>query len=219
MLNESLSNVRVLTHSAIRLQADNGTVIYSDPYHLTEEFRDADIVLITHEHFDHLSPEDYVRVAKTDTVVVAPASLAQGVAQLQAAQTVLLQAGETAEVRGITIAAVPAYNVMPERLKMHPQSNGWVGYVLTIDGATYYIAGDTDHNPDNETVRCDVALIPIGGTYTMNPQQAATFINTIKPQYVVPTHYGTVVGNKTDGETFAALVEPPTKVVLKMEWK
>lgn len=217
-LTEILENVRVLTHSAIRIQAEDGTVVYSDPYDLVEEPHDADVVLITHGHYDHLSPEDYVRVAKPETVVVAPASLKEEVAALNAAKIVLLTAGESAEVCGAKIEAVPAYNVEPERLQFHPKENAWVGYILTIDGTTYYIAGDTDQNEDTEKVRCDVALIPIGGTYTMDAKQAAAFINNMKPRFVVPTHYGTAVGTKEDVEVFEPLVNDGITVVRKMEW-
>ena len=217
-LTETLENVRVLTHSAIRIQSENGTVVYADPYDLVEEPHDADVVLITHGHYDHLSPEDYVRVAKPETIIVAPASLKGEVAALNASEIVLLTAGESAEVCGIKIEAVPAYNVEPERLQFHPKDNAWVGYILTIDGATYYIAGDTDQNEETEKVRCDVALIPIGGTYTMDARQAAAFINNMKPRFVVPTHYGTAVGTKEDVEVFEPLVDDEITVIRKMEW-
>ncbi len=217
-LTKSLDNVRVLTHSAIRIQADDGTVLYADPYDLTQQPHDADVVFITHGHYDHLSFEDYARVAKPETVVVAPASLRDEVAHLDTAKTILLSAGETAEVCGVKVSAVPAYNVQPERLQFHPKENKWLGYVLTIDGATYYISGDTDQNEDNEQVHCDVALVPIGGTFTMDAHQAADFINTIKPQFVVPTHYGTVAGTKEDVEVFEPLVDEGITVVRKMEW-
>ena len=132
---------------------------------------------------------------------------------------VLLNAGDTTEVCGIKVEAVPAYNIQPERLQFHPKENKWLGYILTIDGATYYIAGDTDQNEDNETISCDVALIPIGGTFTMDPVQAAAFINTIKPRFVVPTHYGTTVGNKEDVDAFEPLVDSSITVIRKMEWR
>ena len=186
---------------------------------MVDEPHDADVVLVTHGHYDHLSPEDYARVAKSSTVVVAPASCGDEIASLRASKVVLLSAGESAEVCGITVKAVPAYNVEGERLQFHPKENAWVGYILAIDGATYYIAGDTDQNEDTEQVRCDVALIPIGGTYTMDAKQAAAFINTIKPQFVVPTHYGTTVGNKEDVEVFEPLVDDGITVVRKMEWR
>lgn len=218
-LDANLQNVRVLIHSSIRIESENGTVLYSDPYDLVDETHDADVVFITHGHYDHLSPEDYARVAKPETVVVAPAVLESEVAALSAGSVVLLNAGDTTEVRGIKVEAVPAYNIQPERLQFHPKENKWLGYILTIDGATYYIAGDTDQNEDNETISCDVALIPIGGTFTMDPVQAAAFINTIKPRFVVPTHYGTTVGNKEDVDAFEPLVDSSITVIRKMEWR
>ena len=132
----SLENVRVYTQSAIRIEGARGTVAYLDPFSLTdaEAAHDADYVLITHAHYDHLSPEDYARVAGEKTVVVAPASMASEIAGLGAAATHLMAAGEKIELPGLTVEAVPAYNVEPERLAMHPQANGWLGYVITLDG-------------------------------------------------------------------------------------
>ena len=217
----SLENVRVYTQSAIRIEGARGTVAYLDPFSLTdaEAAHDADYVLITHAHYDHLSPEDYARVAGEKTVVVAPASMASEIAGLGAAATHLMAAGEKIELPGLTVEAVPAYNVEPERLAMHPQANGWLGYVITLDGepTRYYVSGDTDQNADNEAVSCDVALVPIGGTYTCDPRQAAAFVNTLRPAVVVPTHYGSIVGTYDDFDAFAAAVDPAIAVVRKLE--
>ena len=217
----SLENVRVFTQSAIRIEGAAGTVAYFDPFALTdaEAAHDADYVLITHAHYDHLSPEDYARVADEKTVVVAPASMEREVAGLGAAATQLISAGEKIELPGLCVEAVPAYNVEPERLGMHPRENGWLGYVVTIDGepTRYYVSGDTDQNPDNEVVRCDVALVPIGGTYTCDPGQAAAFVNALRPRVVVPTHYGSIVGTYADFDAFAAAVDPAIEVIRKLE--
>ena len=217
----SLENVRVYTQSAIRIEGARGTVAYLDPFSLTdaEAAHDADYVLITHAHYDHLSPEDYARVAGEKTVVVAPASMASEIAGLGAAATHLMAAGEKIELPGLTVESVPAYNVEPERLAMHPQANGWLGYVITLDGepTRYYVSGDTDQNADNEAVSCDVALVPIGGTYTCDPRQAAAFVNTLRPAVVVPTHYGSIVGTYDDFDAFAAAVDPAIAVVRKLE--
>ncbi len=217
----SLENVRVFTQSAIRIEGAAGTVAYFDPFSLTdaEAAHDADFVLITHAHYDHFSPEDYARVAGEKTVVVAPASMADEVARLGAADVRPMGAGEKIELPGLCVEAVSAYNVEPERLGMHPRENGWLGYVVTLDGepTRYYVSGDTDQNADNEDVSCDVALVPIGGTYTCDPHQAAAFVNALRPRAVVPTHYGSIVGTYADFDAFAAEVDPAIEVVKKLE--
>lgn len=217
----SLENVRVFTQSAIRIEGAGGTVAYFDPFALTdaEAEHDADYVLITHAHYDHLSLEDYARVAGKKTVLVAPAGTGREVAGLDATETHLMGAGEKIELPGICVEAVPAYNVEPERLAMHPRENGWLGYVVTLDGepTRYYVSGDTDQNADNETVSCDVALVPIGGTYTCDPRQAAAFVNALRPRAAVPTHYGSIVGTYANFDAFAAAVDPAIEVVKKLE--
>lgn len=216
----SLDNVRVFTQSAIRIQGARSTVVYLDPFSLTdaEAAHDADYVLITHAHYDHLSPDDYARVASEGTVLVAPTSMAGDVEGLPAAERRLVAAGERLELPGLSVEAVPAYNVEPERLGMHPKANGWLGYVISLDGepTRYYVSGDTDQNPDNEAVSCDVALVPIGGTYTCDPRQAAAFVNALHPRAVVPTHYGSIVGTHADFDAFAAEVDPAIDVVRKL---
>ena len=115
--------------------------------------------------------------------------------------------------------AVPASNVEPERLGMHPQAKGWLGYVLSLDGdpTRYYAAGDTDQNPDNEAVSCDVMLLPIGGTYTCDPLQAAAFANAVRPRVAVPIHYGSIVGSYANFDAFLAEVDSSVDVVKKLE--
>lgn len=219
----SLENIRVFTQSAIRIQSKDGVVIYLDPFSLTdaEAAHDADYVFITHAHYDHFSPEDIVRVAGDHTELVVPASMGAEVArvadEIGATAAHLLQAGGRLELPGVAVKAVPAYNVEPERLGMHPQANGWLGYALTVDGVRYYAAGDTDQNPNNEQVACDVALVPIGGTYTCGPHQAAAFVNALCPKTVVPIHYGSIVGVPEDFDAFAAEVAAGIEVVRKVE--
>lgn len=217
-LNATLDNVQVLAHSAIRIEAEDGTAVYFDPFELTDAPHDANYVLITHTHYDHLSPEDAAKVMNESTVVVCPASAEVEVRETFGAAPHGMAPGDTITLGGMQIEAVPAYNVEPKRLGFHPQENRWIGYVITIDGVRYYVAGDTDQNDDTVQVRCDVALVPIGGTFTMDPAQAAAFVNVIKPRIVVPTHYGSAVGTKEDVEAFEPLVDPAISVVRKLSW-
>ncbi len=212
------NRIRVITHSAIRIENATGAAVYFDPFQLTEKdaAHDAAAVFVTHAHFDHFSPEDIARVARPDTVVVAPASMAESVAKLNL-PTQLMRAGERATVAGMAVEAAGAYNTDPARLDKHPRANGRLGYVICMDGARIYVAGDTDQNAENEQVSCDVALVPVGGTYTMDPAQAAAFVNAIHPRAAIPTHYGTIVGTDADADAFAAGVNAEVIVTKKRE--
>lgn len=212
-----LDRIRVYNQSSVRIVSPGGTVVHLDPYDMREGPHDADYLLVTHAHYDHLSPVDAARVCCERTELVAPVSMAEEVATLPCHATRLMRAGETLELPGVTVEAVPAYNVRPDRLGFHPRESGWLGYVLTVDGVRLYVAGDTDQNPDNTKVRCDVALVPIGGTYTMDPAEAAAFVNELRPAVAIPIHYGSIVGSMADADAFEALVDPVTRVVRKLE--
>lgn len=218
-MSMNLDNIRVITHSAVRIALPNGGALYFDPFDLTDAdaAHDARYLFITHPHYDHLSPKDAARVMNEKTEVIAPASIAEEVEPLGAAKVHLMAPGDELELGGISVRAAPAYNTDPARLEKHPRARAWLGYVVTIDGVRYYIAGDTDENEDIDQVSCDAAIIPIGGTYTMDPHQAATFVNAIRPQAAIPTHYGSIVGSFGDAEVFASEVDPSIKVVTKME--
>ena len=201
-----LENIKVFTQNSVRLTVGDKRV-YIDPFQMTEEPRDADLILLTHDHHDHFSRSDIRKVAKADTVFVAP----QGMADQVPGKTVAVTPGQSYQVEGVSIETVAAYN---QSKPFHPQSARWVGYVVTVAGKRIYVAGDTDATPEARAVRCDVALVPVGGTYTMDAKQAAQLVNALRPEYAVPVHYGTIVGDKEDGERFAALVEPPVQVEL-----
>ncbi len=198
-----LENIEVLCHSSIKFKKDN--IIYFDPFKIDKEYHDADIILITHDHYDHYSEEDINKVRKEDTCIVAPIDLLDKLLTLgfTKERIVLVKPNENYDVKGLTIKTIPAYNV---NKNFHPKENNWVGYLLTIDNITYYIAGDTDITEENKMVQCDVAFVPIGGTYTMTYEEAAELINEIKPKIAVPTHYGLIVGTKEDGQKFAELL-------------
>ncbi|MBQ9179441.1 MAG: MBL fold metallo-hydrolase [Firmicutes bacterium] len=121
--------------------------------------------------------------------------------------------GHNLELEGALIEVVPAYNIGKQ---FHPKDNSWVGYIVTIDDERIYVAGDTDNNEDIRKVVCDVAMVPIGGTYTMTADEAAGLVNAIKPKVAIPTHYNAIVGSKEDEETFIKAVDEDIEVIIKL---
>lgn len=208
--------ITINTHSSIRLQTKRGTVIYVDPYGFEEEPHDADLILITHTHFDHFSPEDIAKVRKPYTAFVVPATSMRDLfdAGLANESVAFLVPGERAmPIPGIEIETVPAYNISKG---FHPEDNAWMGYVVEVDERRVYVAGDTDDLPENRSIDCDIALVPVGGTYTMDANEAAAFVNALGPAVAIPEHYGTVAGSPEDGKRFASMVDPSVEVVFKL---
>jgi len=195
--------------SAIRFAGD-GFTVYIDPWGTSGEDPPADVILITHAHSDHFQPREIERLSGALTRTIAPHDVARELSGNVSA----VAPGDSIEVSGIKVQAVPAYNVHPDRLDKHPKANRWVGYILELGGKAFYHAGDTDHVPELDEVRTDVAFLPIGGTYTMEPAEAAGLAKSISPQIAVPMHYGFVVGSPKDAETFRLEAEPVTVEVL-----
>jgi len=188
--------------AAFRWQGD-GLVVYIDPWGVTGDVP-ADVVFITHAHFDHFQPEEIERVRKDGTRIVAPRDVAKEIS----GDVTPVAPGDSLDVGGIGVRAVPAYNLQEDRLEFHPKANRWVGYVLALGGSTYYHAGDTDHAPELTEIRSDVAFLPIGGTYTMDAAQAGGLARAISPQVAVPMHFGFVVGSPSEAETFRRAADP-----------
>jgi L-ascorbate metabolism protein UlaG (beta-lactamase superfamily) len=181
----------------------DGVNVYIDPWGLTVE-EPADVLLITHAHSDHFSMEDIERIRKSHTKVFAP----HDVANELSGDVTPVQPGDSIQAGGLSAEVVHAYNVNEARLEAHPKSNKWVGYVMTLGGHSYYHAGDTDHAPELDAIKADVAMVPIGGTYTMEAEEAADLVKTIRPALAVPMHYGFVVGTPSDAEKFASAASP-----------
>ena len=207
-----ISGIFVNTQNSIRI--DCGKIIYVDPLDIRQESHDADYIFITHDHYDHFSLEDINKVLKQETQFVVPLKMDIRVRKnTPVGRNLAVAAGQSYKTEDFTFETVPAYNLIKP---FHKKSAGWVGYILNIDDTRIYIAGDTDATREAKNVKCDIAMVPIGGTYTMNHKEAAALINKIKPKYVIPTHYGSLVGDKLDGERFKQLVDEKIEVVLKL---
>jgi L-ascorbate metabolism protein UlaG (beta-lactamase superfamily) len=189
---DMLANVHWLGHAGIKITGDK--VIYVDPYQIKGGEK-ADLILITHGHSDHLSPDDIAKIQGEQTIIVLPA----GTKHHLSGRVESIKVGDEITLAGIKIRAVPAYNLGK---KFHPQGQGNVGYVFTVGGVTFYHAGDTDVIPEMGKITADVAFLPVGGTYTMTADEAAQAAAMIKPKIAVPIHWGTIVGSRQDAETF-----------------
>ncbi len=209
-----LENIEVLCHSSIKFYKEK--VIYIDPFKIDKNYNDADIIFITHDHYDHYSEDDIDKIKKDDTVIVAPEELLTKLLRKGFRQDyiIIVEHNEKYIVESIKFETVPAYNTNKQ---FHPKENGWVGYIIEIKGIRYYIAGDTDITEENKQVKCDVAFVPVGGTYTMDFKEAAYLINEIKPQVAVPIHYGSIVGTNQDATDFSKLLHPEIecKILIK----
>lgn len=199
-----LEGITWLGHASFKIKAPEG-VIYIDPWKL-HNGEPADLILITHDHFDHFSADDVKKIRKADTTIITTASVA---AQLKGnVQTV--KAGDTLTVKGVKIEVVPAYN---PRKEFHPKPAGGVGFIITVGGRRIYHAGDTDAIPEMNNIKADVALLPVGGKYTMTADEAAEVANKIKPRVAVPMHWGDIIGSRADAESFCAQCQTPTQIL------
>ena len=195
-----------LGHASFKLDAD-GKLIYFDPWKVKKD--KANLILITHSHFDHLSLDDVRRIQTKETTIVATKDSASKVS----GDVRIVSAGDKVEIEGVEIEAVPSYNIGKN---YHPKTSGWVGYVVTVDGIRIYHAGDTDAIGEMTKLKVDIALLPVGGTYTMTADEAAGIANEFRPKISIPMHWGSIVGSEEDAHRFRDLFEGET-VILKPE--
>ncbi|MHC4645981.1 MAG: MBL fold metallo-hydrolase [Planctomycetota bacterium] len=187
--------IQWLGHASFRISAD-GAVVYIDPWKLSRSGHDATVVLVSHSHYDHYSAEDIRKVAGADTEIVGPSDVAA-----QEKNCRVLKPGETVTAGGVSVMGVASYN--PNK-QFHVEANQWLGFVVEIGSKRIYYAGDTDVIDQMKTLEnIDVALLPVGGTYTMNAEEAAAAVQAIKPVRAIPYHWGDIVGGRSDAERFA----------------
>ena len=205
---ELLKGVTWFMQAAVRIEGEK--TVYVDPYRLGDVKQDADIILLTHSHGDHLSPPDIAKIAKESTVFVCPKD-EKCLSALKGKNVKTVAPGDKVEIGGVKIAAVPAYNL---EKPYHPKSNSWVGYVVQTGNRRFYFAGDTDLIPEMKDIEANIAFLPVGGKYTMTATEAAEAAKIIKAKYFVPYHGGGMsVGSKEDVETFR--VACPKAIVLQ----
>lgn len=186
-----------LGHDGFRFDASK--TIYIDPFQI-ESTTPADIILISHEHFDHCSPNDIEKIQTQDTVIITE----QDSAKKLSGDVRLVTPGDSLTIEDISIKAVPAYNTDKA---FHPKGNGWLGFIIEVDGVSVYHAGDTDFIPEMSSITADIALLPVSGTYVMTADEAVQAALTISPKIAIPMHYGSIVGDENDAMTFINLLK------------
>ncbi|MCR4280417.1 MAG: MBL fold metallo-hydrolase [Candidatus Komeilibacteria bacterium] len=201
--------IEKFNHDTIMVKGDK--VIYFDPFQINMiNMPRADIVFITHHHQDHCSADDLEKIIKNDTWLVAPPSCGPILSRFQQDKQ-WLKPGESGELVGVKIDAVPAYNIdkfrSPGQL-FHPKEEGGLGYVIEIDGVKLYFAGDTDNIAElKELEPVDIAFLPVSGTYVMTAKEAADATEVIRSDIFIPMHYGAIVGDKSQAEQFQSMVK------------
>ncbi len=209
-------NITVYKQNHIRITC-YGKVIHIDPFQTDGAEKNADYIFITHDHYDHFSVRDIERTSCERTVLIVPENMLSKArdAERFVNRIVTVTPGKAYDIDGLHFETVPSYNIGKP---FHPKNAGWVGYILNIEGERVFAAGDTDATEEAMSVKCDIALVPVGGTYTMNAKQAAKLINIIKPKIAIPVHYGGIVGKQKDGLEFLKAVDDDIDVECKIKF-
>lgn len=201
-------NIKLIAQSALRIE-HNDLIIYFDPFKIDNNYNDADYIFITHSHYDHYSPEDILKVQKENTKIIIPSDLKDKVNL----DYMVVEPNKEYTVDNLSFKTIPAYN---ENKEFHKKEYNWVGYILELD-KTIYVAGDTDNTVEARNVSCDIACVPIGGTYTMNVLEAVDLIKSIRPSIAIPIHYQTIVGTIEDAYKFKELLKDTCEVDILMK--
>ncbi|PMP68690.1 MAG: Zn-dependent hydrolase [Thermodesulfobacterium geofontis] len=204
MVKEFVKKIDWLGHDSFLIKSN--LIIYFDPFQIKGGPK-ADIIFITHPHYDHCSPEDIKKIVKEDTVIVTE----KDSAKMLSGKIEVMKVGEEKTVSGIKVKAVPAYNISKT---FHPKDKGWLGFVVEVEGVKVYHAGDTDFIPEMKDIKTDIALLPVSGTYVMTAEEAVEAALTINPQIAIPMHYGSIVGSEKDAQRFAQALKGKIEVIV-----
>jgi L-ascorbate metabolism protein UlaG (beta-lactamase superfamily) len=205
-----------LGHDGFRIQ--NGQVIYIDPFQIQGSGPKADIVLVSHEHDDHCSPDDLKKIVTPNTVIVAHHQSKDELSKLKVKEVRIIKPGDKVKLGDISVEAVPAYNTNKFREPgkvFHPREDGKLGFLLIVKGVRIYHAGDSDFIPEMKSIQTDIALLPVSGTYVMTAKEAAEAAAQINPKIAIPMHWGAIVGSDKDAQLFKSSVKCEAKVLQK----
>ena len=194
-MEKDLNNISINCQSSIKIS--DGLTIYFDPYDIKEKINNADYIFITHSHWDHFDLDSINNLVNEKTIIIGPSSVIEKLDSNY--KTLEVKPENIYNLNNISFMTVPAYNIDKE---YHPKDAGYVGYIVTLNNTTYYIAGDTDVLDELKVIKADVIFLPVGGTYTMTREEAVELANTIKPKYAIPIHYGLAVGDELDAKYF-----------------
>jgi len=209
-MNPMIEKIHWLGHDSFRIEADD-LVIYIDPWQLGR-CPDADIILITHDHMDHCSPDDVAKIQRDDTVIVTTKESAKKLK----GQIRVVKPGDSLTVKGVPIETVPAYNLTKFRSPgepFHPKDAGHVGFILTLGGQRIYHTGDSDVIPEMESIEVDIALLPVSGIYVMTAEEAAEAARIIQPQVAIPMHIGRGIGSMDAAGQFEQMTSIPVEIL------
>lgn len=201
-----LDKITWLGHASFKIK--NKKTIYFDPFQLKGKPEPADIIFISHEHYDHCSEEDIKKIQKESTILIGPKDALE---KLSGKNKKEVKPYDRLEIEGYRIETIPAYNIDKE---FHPKEKNWVGFIVEIDGKRIYHAGDTDFIPEMKDLKnIYIALLPVSGTYVMNVEEAIKAAESFKPEIVIPMHYGSIIGSEEDAIKFKNLYSGRTEIL------
>ncbi len=204
MIEDMAGRMHWLGHDAFRIDAEK--IVYFDPYRISSG-PSADLIMISHDHFDHCSPEDVAKIQGPRTTIITEKDSARKLS----GDVRVLKPGDSLETYGAKVEAVPAYNVDKD---FHPRKKGWLGFVLEMEGVRIYHAGDCDLMPEMKALRVDIAMLPVSGTFVMTADQAVKAALAIGPNCAIPMHYGAIVGGDEDALYFKRALEGKINVLV-----